>query len=166
MAKRPSTTKGFKAAGMLLSRQLRRASERRGFMEHRLLTHWPDVAGPELAAQTRPVQVSYGRGSLGATLTVLTSGAIAPLVEMQKQALLTRINSIYGYPAIRRIRVTQTAATGFAEPQAAFAPAPEPAAKPLSPACASALDAVRDPGLRAALTRLGYHVSKHRTQTR
>ena len=115
MAVRKGTTYGFKQTSGLLSGQIRRASETRGFAQSRVLTHWEEIAGADIAAISRPVEVSYGRGGFGATLTLLTTGANAPLLEMRKETLRERVNAIYGYNAIARIRITQTAATGFAD---------------------------------------------------
>ena len=121
MPPRRTTTKGFKRTDSLLSQQIRKASETRGFAQSRLLTHWTEIAGEATAAISRPVEVSYGRKEgIGATLTLLTTGANAPMLEMQKEQLRARVNAVYGYNAIARVRITQTAATGFAEGQVAF----------------------------------------------
>jgi hypothetical protein len=160
---RRASTKGFKRTDSLLSGQIRRASEQRGFAQSRLLTQWAEIAGTATAAIARPVQVSYGRGGFGATLTLLTTGANAPMLEMQKEQLRAKVNAIYGYNAISRIKITQTAATGFADGKVAFEhkgkggenPAPDPAL------CQKAADTVRpvaDEGLRGALERLGQNI--------
>ena len=44
--------------------------------------------------------------------------------------LRARVNAAYGYNAIARLRITQTAPTGFAEGQAQFAPEPKREATP------------------------------------
>ncbi|MEX0338241.1 MAG: DUF721 domain-containing protein, partial [Arenibacterium sp.] len=129
MTNRNSTTRGFKQTGSLLGDRIRRAGESRGFAVSRVVTHWEEVAGSDIAKIAQPVKINYGRGGLGATLTILTTGAQAPMMEMQKENLRTRVNAAYGYNAIARIHITQTAPTGFAEGQAAFAPA-KPAKKP------------------------------------
>ena len=120
MATRRASTKGFKRTASLLTGRIRQASESRGFAHSRLLTDWAEVVGPDIAAVARPVEVSYGRGGLGATLTLLTTGAQAPMLEMQKEQLRTKVNGVYGYNAIARRGVTKTAATGFAEGRVAF----------------------------------------------
>lgn len=130
MARTPATPptrrqRGFEPTGGLLKQQIRSAGESRGFAVARLLTHWAEVAGADLGRITRPVKVGYGREGMGATLTLLTTGAMAPMVEMQKERLRERVNAVYGYAAISRILLTQTAATGFAEGQAEFTPAPK-----------------------------------------
>lgn len=115
-----TSSKGFKRTASLLRADIRRASETRGFSESRVLTHWEEIVGAETAAIARPVEVSYGRGGFGATLTVLTTGAQAPMLEMQKEKLREKVNAVYGYNAISRLRITQTAPTGFAEGRVDF----------------------------------------------
>ncbi|RBO53652.1 DUF721 domain-containing protein [Rhodovulum sp. BSW8] len=154
--------RGFERASALLEGRIRRVGEKRGFAVARLLTHWPEVVGDETARICRPVEVRYGRDGFGATLTLLTTGAHAPLLDMQKDALREKVNACYGYAAIARIRLTQTAPTGFAEGQATFAPAPKPPAPAPDPRTAAAASdlavEVRDEGLRAALQDLGTRV--------
>ena len=163
MPVRESTTRGFKRGGALLAPQIRKVSETRGFAVSRVLTHWPEIAGPDIAAIARPVKVSYGRQGFGATLTVLTTGAQAPMLEMQKETLRERVNTAYGYNAIARIHITQTAPTGFAEGQAQFDHRPTPA-KPAAPdpqttrAATDLAAPVADDGLRHALETLGRNV--------
>ena len=122
---RRPTTKGFSRTSSLLRERIRKASESRGFAETRVLTHWAEIVGSDMANICQPVDVKYGRQSFGATLTVLTTGAQAPMLEMQKETLRTRVNAAYGYNAIAHLRITQTAPTGFAEGQAQFGAAPK-----------------------------------------
>lgn len=171
MARTPATPptrrqRGFEPTGGLLKQQIRSAGESRGFAVARLLTHWAEVAGADLARITRPVKVGYGREGMGATLTLLTTGAMAPMVEMQKERLRERVNAVYGYAAISRILLTQTAATGFAEGQAEFTPAPKIPAKPDPVILAKATETtapVQDPDLRAALAAMAQNILTRRT---
>lgn len=168
MRYRRATTKGFARTGKLLEGQIRRTSESRGFAQAKLLTHWPEIAGPDIAAIARPVDVKFGRNGLGATLTLLTTGAQAPMLEMQKEHLREKVNAVYGYSAISRIRITQTAATGFAEGQVSFdhRPKPEKPALPAHPAATESVAPVADDTLRGALERLGTNIlNKHQSRT-
>ena len=162
MAQRPTTTRGFKRTATVLSDQIRRAGESRGFAVSRLLTHWAEIVGADLAAIARPVNVGYGRGGFGATLTVLTTGAQAPMLEMQKEKLREKVNAVYGYNAISRVRITQTAPTGFAEGQASFGAQPAPREPEPDPVVVNranqAAEPIKDNDLRAALERLGRNV--------
>lgn len=161
--KRRTTTYGFTRTDSLLQSQIRKAGETRGFAVSRLLTHWPEVVGEDLAAMARPVEVSYGRGGFGATLVVLTTGAMAPMLEMQKEQLRARVNAAYGYNAIARVRITQTAPVGFADGQVSFThrkadTAPPPPPPEVLAAAAQTADGVADEGLRRALETLARNV--------
>ena len=163
MAPRQSTTKGFKRTATLLGDRIRKAGESRGFAVSRVLTHWAEIVGEDLASVCRPVEVSYGRGGFGATLSVLTTGAQAPMLEMQKEQMRARVNAAYGYNAISRVRITQTARTGFAEGQATFlhadsapaTPVPDPASRREAQEAATG---ITNTDLRQALERLGQNV--------
>ena len=158
--------RGFERAASLVAGRIRTAGESRGFAVTRLLTHWPEIVGPDIAAAARPVEISYGRG-FGATLTLLTTGAQAPILEMQKVAIREKVNACYGYAAIQTIRLTQTAATGFSEGKAQFdaRPAKQVRHEPAVPDSVSeAASGVGDDNLRLALERLGANVLSRKKQ--
>ena len=158
--------KGFRRVSTMVEAMVRQASKGRGFAIPQILTHWHEAVGADLAAMCRPVAVNYGQRRAGATLTVLAAGAQAPIVEMQKETLRTRVNAVLGYNAIARLRITQTACIGFGEEKAVFAAKSSPAAPSSDPAAAhrSAQRAaqaakamargVKDPQLRDALQLL------------
>ena len=157
----PRRRRGFEAASGLLRDRIRSAGESRGFAVSRLLTHWPEIVGLEVAEMARPVKVSYSKGGFGATLVLLTNGTSAPILQMQLPAIREKVNACYGYNAISRISVTQTAPIGFAEGQVAFTPekkandAPDAA---VSRAAKAISGDVRNQELRAALAALAEKV--------
>lgn len=176
--------KGARRLSNLLDGDIRRLSNTRGFAETKLLTHWTDIVGGELAALCRPVKVAVPRGAqLGATLTVLTDGARAPMLQMSLPKLIDRVNAVYGYTAIARVQITQTAPEGFgpghapafglAEAQSAFdgpdrrpAPVPDAAPDPQQAARARRVaEGVGDDGLRASLERLAANIISRRPPT-
>jgi hypothetical protein len=168
MTSRKPTTRGFRRTSSLLQKSIRSVSETRGFTQSRLLTQWVEIVGQDIATIARPIKVSHARHGLGATLTVLTTGAQAPMLEMQKEKLRERVNTCYGHTAISRIRITQTAATGFAEGQAQFTHKTKDKPAPISPeakqAARTAAKPIADQGLRDALEALGENIisgSKH-----
>ncbi|PWJ17430.1 DUF721 domain-containing protein [Jannaschia seohaensis] len=149
----------------LIDRDVKRLGQTRGFSETRLLTHWAEIAGGEIAAICRPVKVGYPRGGFGAVLTVLTTGAQAQMLQMKLPQLIDRVNATYGYQAISRIAITQTAATGFAEGQAEFTPKPRAPKAPSPEAMVKAraqAQGVSDSGLRESLERLGANIISKR----
>ncbi|MDK8874552.1 MULTISPECIES: DUF721 domain-containing protein [Paracoccus] len=157
--------RGFEAAAQLVAQRVKAVGESRGFATARLLTHWSEVVGPELAARTRPVRISHGKG-LGATLTLLVPGAQAPLIGMQLDQIRERVNACYGFNAVSRIVLTQTAPTGFAEGQAEFIAAPPRTPPPPDPQKIAQADDIASgfdhPALSAAMRRLALNILSRR----
>ena len=150
---------GFRRTGALVDRQVKDTSQGRGFLETRLLTHWADVVGDEIAGVCEPVEVTHRQG-FGATLVLLTKGATAPILEMQKDSIKDRVNAVYGYCAVTRVRITQTAAHGFGEEGSPFAPAPKvPKSLPSDPKhvakARESVTGIQSETLRGALEALG-----------
>ena len=159
----PRRRRGFEHAAQLVAGHVRNIGEERGFAVSRLLTHWEEIAGAETAEISIPVSVRYRPGAISATLTLLTTGAFAPILQSRLETIRERVNACYGYNAIERIRITQTASTGFAEGRVAFRhkPAAEkaPAELPELPDdLKRSLANITDPKLRAALESLGRNI--------
>ncbi|MEM1360251.1 MAG: DUF721 domain-containing protein [Pseudomonadota bacterium] len=153
--------RGFARAGSLVEGQIRKVGEARGFAVSRLITHWSEIVGADLSKHCRPVRAAYGRGSFGATLTLIAPGAAAPMLQARLPELLERVNACYGFRAISRIKITQTAPQGFADPQAAFEPAKKPAPdRAKDPLTDAKIRQVKDPDLKAALSALSDHVPR------
>jgi hypothetical protein len=171
-SKKGRRMRGFEPASGLLKDRIRTAGESRGFAVTRLLTHWPDVVGADLARITRPIKVGYAKGSFGATLSLLVKPTDAPMVQMQLPRIRDRVNACYGYAAIGRVLLTQTAPMGFAEGQAQFLPPPAaPAApSPLAPEIVaqahSVAQDVQDDSLRLALETLARNILVRQSKTK
>ena len=156
---------GFRRTSLLVEQKLRTAGESRGFAITRLLTHWDEIVGVQAAQICTPVKVSYAQKGFGATLVILTTGAQAQMLEMQLPQLREKVNACYGYNAISRIRITQTAPVGFSDGNVQFNIAPKrtaqlPCPKIAAKASAIACD-IKDEGLRAALAAFGENIMKH-----
>ena len=123
------------------------------------------IRDSDIAGRARPVEVSYGQG-FGATLVVLTTGPNAPVLEMQKEVIREKVNACYGYAAITRIRITQTAPTGFSEGHVSFQhrSIPEQRAAPeVTPEIRDLTQTVGDEDLRAALECLGANITSRKS---
>ena len=162
-----SRTRQFARASALVQSQIRKVSEGRGFAVSRIVTHWSEIAGDEIAEISTPTNISFGRSEFGATLTLLTSGPHAPMLEMHKEKIRDKVNACYGYRAISRIRITQTAPTGFSEGRAQFRPAMK-VRKQLDSDALSAAEklstGVKDNDLRRALNVFGANIlTRHKS---
>ena len=121
-----------------------------------LLGLWDDIVGPDFAEDTRPERITWPRRAGGddrfvpGTLTVACSGARALFLAHSQDQLIQRLNTVFGFPAVDRVRIVQ-------KPVSKTGGKPAPAE--LSEAERQRLDAlvsaIEDPKLRAALSRLG-----------
>jgi hypothetical protein len=150
--------RGFEMTSGLLQSRIRKATETRGFSETRLLTHWVEIVGESTASMARPIKVSYAKGGFGATLVLLTTGSFAPMLQAELPKIQDRVNAVYGYSAISRIHITQTAPTGFSQGRVQFEHVKEkPRSKPSPQVLAEAHElsaGTQDDDLRRALEKL------------
>ena len=112
---------GPRSVGSVLPTLLRPAFRRRSPASAQLLTDWPAIVGPALAAVTEPRRLS------GTTLTVACTGPVAMELQHMTGELLARINGHLGRIVVERLRFAQdVAAPAVPPPLAATVPAPAP----------------------------------------
>lgn len=144
---------GLRRLPDLLSELLDPAARRRGLAEAKLLTEWPTIVGPRLAARCQPIRLNKSTGRHGGILMLNVSGTAALELQHSELQILERINGFFGYPAVSRLRLIQ-------------APPPTRIARPAPPApqrlpdadeveVTEAVQVIRDPDLRTALADLG-----------
>ena len=152
---------GFKKASILLKKNIQKASESRGFAQSRVLTHWSEIVGEEISSVSIPTKVSYKTDGLGATLTILTSGSSGPILEMQKEFIRTKINAVYGYNAVQKIKITQSSPLALIckneNPKSVIAKKDKPKVE-ISTSLEKAVNEIDDKNLRQALEELAINV--------
>jgi hypothetical protein len=144
---------GMQAIGASLPRIAKPILGKQGLGEAQLLAEWPAIIGEELARHCWPIKLSFPRGERrDGTLRLRVASALALEIQHREPVLLERINGYFGYRAVIRLALVQ----GGAPPEEGSAPPPP---RPLVPAerrdLDRRLDGIADPGLRAALRRLG-----------
>jgi hypothetical protein len=139
---------GPRPIGALVPRLTRPAFRRRSPAGATLMTEWPTIVGPALAAVTEPQRFAAG------TLTIACAGPVAMELAHLAPQLLGRINGQLGQALVQRLRFVQRRAASPAPGRRAIpdAAAPPP---PLPGPVAAALEEVPDEDLRAALAKLG-----------
>ena len=152
---------GFKKASVLLKKNIQKVSESRGFAQSRVLTHWSEIVGEEISSVSIPTKVSYKTDGLGATLTILTSGSSGPILEMQKEFIRTKINAVYGYNAVQKIKITQSspiALIGKNENSESMVSKNKKINVEISPKIEKTVNEIDDKNLRQALEELAINV--------
>ena len=144
----------------LVSAVLDPAARRRGFAQASLLADWPTIVGAALARRCQPVRVEHAPGAAGrpprARVLQLQPPAAAAL-EIQHAApqIVERVNTYFGYAAVRQLRLQQV-------PMRAPVPPARPALAVLSPEAEAdlvrAVGPIEDEELRSALLSLGRRV--------
>lgn len=133
------------------------AFKRYGFAQGDVVANWAEIVGDDLAAHSAPERIRWPKQSgehtqmQGGTLCIRAAPGRALELQYEASRIIGRINSFFGYAAIAKVKVTQSAAP-FERP----AKRPELPEKPL---CEQSLATLEDEGLKAALTRLGRGVA-------
>jgi hypothetical protein len=128
-----------------------KALGKKGLGYGKLVTGWRLIVGADLGEATQPVKLTFPRGErTDATLTIDIVPARAIEVQHSMPQLIERVNAVFGYRAVARIKLVQRPPTRTA---------PSANLRPLSPSEETELvDLTRlvpEGELRAALEKLG-----------
>lgn len=127
------------------------AFRRFGFVQSSIVSRWKEIVGPRYAAVSSPESIRFpvGRKSEG-VLTLVVEGAHAPMMQHVAPAIVERVNTFFGYPAVARVAFRQ----GIVQAgRARRRPAP-PSLRPIPAELGESLREVADPELRACLESL------------
>jgi hypothetical protein len=143
----------MKSLGNAVSKIAAPVLGRRGFGEAQVILEWPAVVGQDLARDSLPVKLSFSRGDrLDGTLHLRAAAGAALELQHLEPVIIERINGFFGYRAVARIAIRQGPLPQRAAPRP---PEPRALSRAESAALEHGLEAVKDPGLRAALEGLG-----------
>lgn len=147
---------GTRRVASLVGRILDPAARARGFAAAGLLTDWEGIVGPALAGRCRPVEVRFERGRrAGGTLVLEAGGGAALELQHATPQILERINSHFGFAAVRGLR--------FLPARLPIQVPPPPPSRSVDAETGATIEAVvadiADPALRAALATLGRTVA-------
>jgi hypothetical protein len=131
-----------------------------GFASTELIARWVTIAGPEIAAHSEPMKITWPR-AIGeaapepATLMLRVEGPAALEIQHLSTVILERVNRYFGWQAIGRI-VLRQAPLRRREP-----PTPPPPLDPeIAARIAASLPAIENDDLRQALARLGAAIKR------
>jgi hypothetical protein len=141
-------------AGRILDPMLRK----RAGISVELVQSWDEIAGPRLAAHSRPEKIQWPRRLHEndpfepAVLVIACEGMAALHLQHETAEVIARANAFLGFNAIGRVRIVQKPlTTEKTRPKPAFRPLSASEQKKLS----GTVELIEDEGLRASLERLG-----------
>ncbi len=148
---------GLRSLAAMLPRIARPAFGKRGFVEAGVLTDWPVIVGPVLAAETRPIKLSFPRGArVDGTLQIRVTSAFSTELQHLAPLVIERINRYFGYGAVQRLVLSQGPV--IRPPRNKRRPLPDPGPEALE-RLETRVAAIEDEELRAALAGLGRQVA-------
>lgn len=153
-------TKSFaRALGTLVGKTIDDAFRRQGFASREIVTRWPQIVGPKIAANAQPIRMQWPRAARDedagpATLILRVEGPAAIEVQHQAGLIIERVNRFFGWQACDRLALRQAPLQR---------PAPRPARPRLDPEAARRIAEelpIADESLRQALGKLGAAVKR------
>ena len=85
-----------------------------GVMQIELAANWEEIVGSDLAKYVLVQKISFEKDERtnGTLVLLVLGGAFALEVENKKAAILQKINTFFGYEALNKIKIKQTADSG------------------------------------------------------
>ncbi|SFR96120.1 DUF721 domain-containing protein [Sphingomonas jatrophae] len=122
-----------------------------GFVQHTVVSRWPEIVGDRFARVSTPESIRFPAGKKAeGTLCVAVEGAHAPMFQHVAPAIVERVNRFFGYSAVAKVAIRQGAAAPRPAP-----PSLRPVQLALSDEVGGSVRDVADPELRACLAALG-----------
>lgn len=152
---------GPRAVGELIPACLGEFAAKRGFAGGEILARWPLIAGEAIAAHARPVRLQWPpRGTAtdpdaegtSAVLHIRVEGAFALELQYEADRLVERINAYLGWRCVGGLRMRQGPVSSR---PASRRPAPVALKPEAEDRLARSVRGVEEPGLSAALKKLG-----------
>ena len=138
----------------LVGGALQSAFARQGFAAVDIVSHWEDIVGPELAARTEPMRLTWPRREdpdSSGTLTVRVEGAYALELQHLTPVVIERVNRYFGWGCVGRLAIRQGPVV---KRRRRSAPPTEPPAETVTE-IEQGLGEFEDEKLKSALARLG-----------
>lgn len=132
----------------------RAAFRRFGFVQSSVVSRWGEIVGDKYATLSAPESIRFPQGKRAdGVLTLIVTGAHAPMMQHVIPVVIERVNRFFGYAAVARVVIRQ-------------GELPAPRAKPSRPAftvvpteLGDSLRTIADPELKAVLESLAMGVA-------
>lgn len=143
--------------GKILSPLTRRMLGKRAFAEADVICNWAEIAGAELASFSVPAKIDFKKGERtnGVLWIEVAGGAFALEVSLKSKMLIEKVNTFFGYDAVKSLKIVQNPAVGVKMKQDIHNPEKILVTKEEETYIESLSGDMQNPELGEALLRLG-----------
>ena len=135
----------------------RAAFRRFGFVQSSVVSRWTEIVGERYAHASAPESIRFPHGKReDGVLTVVASGAHAPMMQHVAPTVIERVNRFFGYAAVSKVVIRQGSLPA-APPRATPAPS-----VPIPTDLGDSLRTIADPELKTVLESLARGVAAAR----
>jgi hypothetical protein len=150
----PQRSNRARAVSDLLPDVGRAAFRRFGFVQHSVVSRWAEIVGERYAEVSSPESIRFPPGKRAeGVLSLVVSGAHAPMMQHIAPEIVERVNRFFGYTAVARLHIRHGAVT---RPEKT---APLPKLAPITEEMGESLRGIVDPELKAVLEALASGVA-------
>ena len=155
----PQRSNRARAVSELLPDVGRAAFRKFGFVQHSVVSRWSEIVGERYARVSAPESIRFPQGKRSdGVLSLVVSGAHAPMMQHIGPEIMERVNRFFGYPAVGRLAIRHGDVKRVEKPVAP----PVPEAVP--EAMGDTLRGIADPELKAVLEALAAGVAANEAQ--
>lgn len=145
----PARAMRARAVSELLPDVGRAAFRKFGFVQHSIVSRWPEIVGERYARVSTPESIRFPQGKRAeGVLSLVVGGAHAPMMQHIAPEIVERVNRFFGYTAVARLSIRH------GEVKKLDKPLPPPSLKPLTEELSDSLRGIADPELKNVLEAL------------
>jgi hypothetical protein len=150
----PQRSNRARAVSDLLPDVGRAAFRKFGFIQHAVVSRWGEIVGERYARVSAPESIRFPVGKRAeGVLSLVVSGAHAPMMQHVAPEIVERVNRFFGYQAVARLSIRHGTVPRIERAVAPPVPAPAPAE------LGDSLRGIADPELKAVLEALAAGVA-------
>ena len=99
--------KGYKKLKDILDHTLKPACEKYGFITYRIINHWEQIVGKNLASLSHPIEISFApyKNDDGLLLIGVFNPGFALEIQASELTIINKLANYFGYKAISKIRI-------------------------------------------------------------
>tara|TARA_B100000029_G_scaffold384606_1_gene380159 strand:+ start:898 stop:1371 length:474 start_codon:yes stop_codon:yes gene_type:complete len=98
---------GAQTLSNFLPDEVKKILKKRGFAELELLKNWGNIVPKKYVSLIYPIKIKANSQKEGARLVLKVDPSIAFAVEHEKEKIIQKINSFFGYQAILKLELIQ-----------------------------------------------------------